>query len=177
MSSRRRAEIDRNATFDEDETPPVTVKDADAALYGALARVDGKRKAVERTRFGAFKITPKGLEIGEGAQQKDWDEAGQFIFQVESGIQWLIGDWLVYGDQVGWGETSILAEQLGRKTKTLIEYAYVARNVQLSIRMDNLSFGHHQLVAPLPHDEQVSTLAYAAEHGLSIAAFRKLLNP
>jgi hypothetical protein len=136
---------------------------------GGLALKDGE------VQIGAFKITGTGLEIGQHATQEEWSKVGELLFKLEGSIQWLIGDWLAYGEDVKWGETAIIAEQLGRKTKTLTEYAYVARNVKLSIRMDNLSFGHHQLVASLTPQEQSDALTYAAQHNLSVAAFRKEL--
>lgn len=175
MSNRRRAEINRNAAYEDEETPAPTLKDADAALYGALSRVDNKRKAIERTRFGAFKITPRGLEIGEGAQKQDWEEAGQFIFQVDKGIQWLIGDWLAYGEDVKWGDIPHIAKLMGKEEKTLYDLAYVARKVQFSVRTEKLTFTHHKLVAALTPSEQEEALAYAIEKNLPVSEFRKIL--
>jgi hypothetical protein len=175
MSSRRRAGINRDAAYDDEETPSLTLKDADAALYGALSRVDNKRKAIERTRFGAFKITPCGLEIGDGAEQKDWEEAGQFIFQVDSGIQWTIGDWLAYGLNLQYGDIPKLADRFGRDEKTLHHYKQICEKFEFTRRRVDLTFGHHEAVRALTSYEQDQALAYAAEQNLSVAALRKLI--
>src|SRR5690606_17166251 len=67
--------------------------------------------------------------------------------------------------------------------KSLREYAYVARSVEMSIRMDNLSFGHHQIVAgikdpvtkkPLKREQQ-KWLEKANTHGWSIKTLREAI--
>lgn len=174
MRNSRRNGIDRS-DIDDDKSIPPTLAEVDAALYGKLARVDGTRRAVERTRFGAFKLTATGLEIGDAPQQKDWEEIGQFLFQVELGIQWLIGDWLMYGEQVKWGEIEHIATSLGRDRNTLYGYVSVCRAINMLRRRNILSFGHHREVMSLPVDEQEAALNYAEQQGVSVADFRKWL--
>jgi hypothetical protein len=122
-----------------------------------------------------FQLTSTGLIAPESASSDAWIDLGRLLARLEGSLQWLIGDWIVYGEAIRWGDIPALAKELGFSDQTLRDYAYVARNVQLSIRIDKLSFGHHQVVAPLSPQEQWDALQYAAEHNLSIAAFRKVL--
>jgi hypothetical protein len=123
-------------------------------------------------RIGNFTVTRTGLLIGESATPDEWKGIGLLLLKLEGAIQWLIGDWFVYGEQI-WGRTyRETAEALGYSIKSLYTFAYVAENVHFSIRMENLTFGHHALVAKLPPEEQYVCLQYAAENNLSIAAMR-----
>lgn len=58
----------------------------------------------------------------------------------------------------------------GFERKTLREYAYVAR--KSSIRMDDLSWGHHQVVVPLSPPEQREWLEAALRNGWTVAELR-----
>lgn len=169
-AAKRRESINRNY-----EGRATTAEQVDAALYGQLARVDADRRNATRNQFGAFRLTGCGLEIGSDPRESDWRELGEFIFSLEGAIQWIIGDWLACGENHKWGDTAAIAASLGRETKTLYEYTYVARSVRFSIRMENLKFGHHQLVAAMNEDDQRAALTHASEHKLSIADFRKWL--
>lgn len=149
-----------------DELP---IKAADEATYGA-PRVDlGRRdiaslKVIANTlRAGHFTLTPTGLQAAEGATFEEWQQVGVILRRMDSSIQWLIGDWLNIGARA-WGQMyEPVAEALGYDAKTLREYAYIARSIELSIRMDNLSFAHHQLVASLEPDRQRYWLQLAAD--------------
>ena len=49
--------------------------------------------------------------------------------------------------------------------KSLYEAKYVAEHVQISMRMENLSWTHHSLVAPLPSRDQKKWLKKAEKSG------------
>lgn len=113
-------------------------------------------------------LTPIGIQVQGGFSQQEWERLGLAIANIESATQWYLGDWMAYGYGV-WGKTyEAVAEQYGYKTKTLYEYAYVAANVQFSIRNGKLSFGHHQKVAAMEPDQQIVWLAAAVEHGWTV---------
>jgi hypothetical protein len=162
---------DRYSVQTDEDTPTPQMPNASDIFIGRAANIP--RRPIERTRFGAFKITPKGLEISEGAQEKDWREAGEFIFQVESGIQWLIGDWLAYGDEVKWGNTDEIAANLGKEPQTLYNYTTVAKAIEFSRRRENVSFSHHGEVMGLTSEEQEYALSYVARNRMSQKDFRK----
>lgn len=134
---------------------------------GALALQDGNL-VVE-----GFQFSPIGLVAPEQFSEETWQQIGILLFRLEGSIQWLIGDWIVYGGQVGWGDLPYLAEKLGRSLQTLYNYSSVARAVEYYRRREELSFGHHDAVTKLEPDAQDAALAFAAENKLSVAAFRK----
>lgn len=176
MSARdRRAMIDRSSMLSGQSDNVSNLSEADAAFYGAVGKIDQQNGSIKRTQFGAFRITAKGLELTGDPNQNDWQELGKYLFFVEAAIQWLIGDWLVYGQDVAWGDATLLAEQFERNPHTFHNYMSVCRTVDISRRRDDLSFGHHEAVAKLSPDEQVQALAHAAKTGMGVADFRRWL--
>lgn len=61
----------------------------------------------------------------------------------------------------------------GYERGTLRDYAWVAR--KSSIRIDDLSFAHHRLVAPLPPDDQREWLTLALQNEWTVAELRREL--
>jgi hypothetical protein len=104
----------------------------------------------------------------------EWIDRGIVLGQSASEHQWAMADWMLWGeDHVTLKDAYDIAEAAtGYKRKTLQEWAYVARHV--SIRMENLTFGHHQAVAPLLPEAQKYCLEYAAANKLPIAALREM---
>lgn len=120
-----------------------------------------------------FQFSPTGLIPPEEMSYEAWEQVGHLLFRLEGSIQWLIGDWLVYGVQLQYGDVKQVATALGRDEYTLYNYMSVSRSVGTSLRNEVLSYHHHVAVAKLDPDEQVAYLQYAAEHKLSVANFRK----
>lgn len=67
------------------------------------------------------------------------------------------------------------ARVTGYDPKSLRNYAWVASRVQLSLRRDNLSYSHHELVAALEPDQQERWLRFASENRLSVEDLRMAL--
>jgi hypothetical protein len=127
----------------------------------AQGQRDGLRSSMVRSNR-AFTMTPTGLIADEGATFEQWQKVGEVLQKLDASIQWLLGDWLVYGERV-WGQTyEQIAEATGYEVTSLRQYAWVARGVDLSIRIDKLSFGHHMLVAGLEPESQRNWLGRAA---------------
>lgn len=59
--------------------------------------------------------------------------------------------------------------------ETVWQYAYVARSVEYSIRIEGLSFAHHQVVASMKPEQQRYWLDIASTQGLSVAKLRKAI--
>lgn len=117
----------------------------------ALANVDDMR-------VGRFQMTPTGLIAPDDATPEEFGHVGRILFNLDSSLQWLIGDWLVLVDGYQWGETGKLALHFGRKPQTLYNLKLVAKNVSFSLRKESLSYGHHALVAALDDDQQADWL-------------------
>lgn len=112
---------------------------------------------------GPFKATPTGLTVSRGdVPYEVWQAYGEGLERVEGAIQWVIGDWLNYGE-TRYGETYTQALELWQEEKIqkLRNYKWVSANVELSLRKDNLSWYHHLEVAKLEPNEQRSWLARA----------------
>jgi hypothetical protein len=124
-----------------------------------------------------FQFTSKGMIAPDNFDPETWEHVGNLLFKLEGSLQWLIGDWLVYGVERKYGDLASFASRFGRDERTLSDYIYVASKVKMSVRTDNLSFGHHKLVTTLNPEQQAHALRVAAEQGMSVAVFRKWLNP
>lgn len=126
-------------------------------------------------RVGSYIFTGNGLELDQETEpnEADWAQAGEILFMLEGKIQLLIGDWLVHGETT-WGKTyRELAERFNRDEKTLRNYRWVAQGVELSLRKDNLSFGHYNLVAGLTAKrEKRKLLDQASKHNWTVAELR-----
>lgn len=156
-----------------------SIDEIDKALFGKIKNPSAGGGLITTTasgevQIGSFTLTPMGLTVADGATYEEWDHVGLILRQLERSIQWLLGDWCNYGDRE-WGEKyTAIAEATGYAEKTLREYAYVAAN--LSIRVDKLSFKHHQIVAGMDAEEQRYWLNCAVDGGWSTAELRKAIN-
>lgn len=122
---------------------------------------------------GHFTLTKTGLIIGDEVTKEEWGELGQVLKGLNQSLQWIIGDWVNYGEKQ-WRETyDQIAEQTGLDKTTIYDFAYVARSVHFSVRTETLSFGHHKLVAKFDRKIQRQWLDYAAEKKLSVNAMRQ----
>jgi hypothetical protein len=125
-------------------------------------------------RFGRVDIDRVGIRVPEDITEQEYAELGAFLLDVASRIQWLLGDWLAYGENREWGETyQRVAEKFGYETNSLHNMAYVCRSVHFSLRREKLTFGHHKEVASRPPDEQSYWLGEAEREGWSVAALRQ----
>jgi hypothetical protein len=119
--------------------------------------------ASDEFRVGAFVWKPTGLIIDGEIRREDWEETGKLLKMLDSSMQWLIGDLIVHGESLRWGDQKTIAEAFGFEYGTVRVYASVCRNVEMLIRINSLDFAHHQLVASMPRSEQKRWLQAAAE--------------
>lgn len=131
--------------------------------------------------LAGFRVTSVGFESLEGIDAETWQKVGDALLYLEGSIQWLIGDWLAFGENIGYGDATRIAEQVGREAKTLHNWAWVARTIEFSLRRENLSFTHHKIIVEEcarqehPREARHSWLAYAAEHGLSVRELKQAI--
>lgn len=127
-------------------------------------------------QLGTYIVTRLGLKSG-GLNEAEWLEFGRLLKQFDGSLQWIIGDWLVEGE-LKWGKKYEQACALTNLAyDTVKDYAYVCRNVQLSVRTDNLEFGHHKLIASMEPELQKQWLDYAIQERMSVARMRLAINP
>ncbi len=98
---------------------------------------------------------------------------GESLQQMERSIMWWVGDWLNYGER-RYGEMYAQAvDATGYENGTLRTAKWVAGSFELSMRMDNLTWTHHQIVAALPSDERAALLTKAGRDGWTCADLRR----
>jgi hypothetical protein len=130
-----------------------------------------------KMQVGKFVLTPVGLEVRGEPSFEEWREAGEVLRYMEGSTHWWLGDWLNLGEQ-SYGEMYLKAEAaIGDSLSygTLRNCKSVAGKVELSRRRDNLSFAHHQEVAPLPPRDQTKWLKQAEDEGWTRAQLRAAL--
>lgn len=126
---------------------------------------------------GRFTLTATGMVIDPHATFDEWREIGDVLRRIDSSIQWLLGDWMAYAERQ-WGKTyEQVAEATGYNAKTLRNFAWVAWNVDSSLRRDTLSFEHHKIVAHLSPDAQEHFLSQAAAGNWSTRRLQNEIAP
>jgi len=129
--------------------------------------------------LSGFRLTTTGVDIPADTTEAQWTALGVMICKLGASVQWLIGDWLAFGDR-RWGKTyEQVAELTGYEVQSLRDMVYVASKV--SVRTDKLSFAHHKVVAGLAPEDQQAWLEWAMENGASskmlLAAIREWRRP
>lgn len=176
---------DRYTVTTDEDTPTPQMPSADEIFVGRPAMIPRRGGGAEvkdgQLTVGAFTLTESGLQVAGNGTSEDWGKVGDLLFKLEGSIQWLIGDWFAYGDNLEYGDLKARIEATGRDYDTVRNYMFVCRAFELSRRRYSLSFGHYQAAAPLPESDQDQALDYAEKNKLSVAAFRKMvqehLNP
>lgn len=137
----------------------------------AIAKLDPK----DLNLPGGISLGAVGVEITGKPTLTEWQMAMQFIDRCASASMWWHGDMLNYG-YATYGELASQEDGDGKySSETLYKAKYVSEHVPICIRMQNLSWAHHQAVAPLPIEEQTKWLAEASDSALPLADFRKSL--
>lgn len=127
---------------------------------------------------------------------EEWRDLATTIGDAARSIGFVIGDWLVYGQQnlFAWGgkddaarfpdkrvkhpDYELAIKTTGLDYSTLQNFAYVSRSVPYSLRSERLSWEHHRVLAKLPEDKQRHwiDLCHAEEetgHRISTRRLRK----
>ena len=125
-----------------------------------------------RDRDACSGLSPVAWRPARALEYRDWLLEGRRIGIFSRGSQWWVGDWLLYGTG-RWGEMyAAAAKATGYDPKSLRNYRYVASRVDASLRKDNLTFGHHALVASLEPNAQRTWLERAIHDRLSVEDLR-----
>lgn len=123
-----------------------------------------------------------GLEFHGELSFEEWCALAPQIGTSLRCMAFVIGDWLVYGE-----DKFISRKRQGRADPARYEmacratgidygilrnYAYVSRRVPLSLRNDRLSWEHHRAVAKLSQDDQERWLDIAAKPEANVSSRR-----
>jgi hypothetical protein len=96
------------------------------------------------------RLRPTALEIHESVDAAEWLEIGRRLGRIESGCQWWLGDYVNFGERkkyIDREKYDDVVRVTGKNRRTLSLFAWVARRVKSSTRVDDLHWSHHRKVA------------------------------
>jgi hypothetical protein len=106
-------------------------------------------------------------------EEQEWEA---HLAQLARGLnqrQWEIADAIIEA-KVEWGDKYTAAVRItGKNEKTLRKWVTVARKFESSRRRDNLTFGHHAVVASKKPDDQEKWLTKADKKGWTVDDLRR----
>jgi hypothetical protein len=122
-------------------------------------------------------FTELGLLIDDSVTEEEFIRLGEFLQHINKGIMFNLGDWCVFGE---FKDEFAMTPALGAvresyEDSTIKNAMWVCHKIPLSRRREELSFGHHQVVAPLPPEEQDYWLERAVKERLSVMKLRELV--
>lgn len=179
----RQKNINRDGFFEEaavqaDAPPDDFLQTLSPALmdgvgYGGqlMPVVQHKNGVVE---IGSFRLNPTGMVITAEVTREEWEAFYRGIQKIRRAMQWIVGDWMLYGAERGWVTSyEDMATLTGLKDVTVKNYTYVCRSIPASLRSDKLSFAHFQEVAPLEDGVKAEWLNHAVKNKLSVRQLRQ----
>lgn len=122
-----------------------------------------------------FVLTRRGLTVPETASDEDFVFVMGYLLDIGDRIQLWLGDLLV-AIGIRYGTTyQAIAEWSGREVKTLQNYKSVCERIESSLRKEDLTFGHYNIIAGLDEGERPYWIEKASSHGWSIAELRRAI--
>lgn len=127
--------------------------------------------------FSGFHFFKNGLKpLHDNVSFEEWQNCGAWIKRTNGSVQFWLGDWINYGEKTYGEKYAQAIDVTEMEYQSLRDVAYVARNVDLSRRRDNLSFDHHREIASLEPELQEKLLDMAEKEDIKSKEFRKLKN-
>lgn len=158
-----------------DAPPPATPYPSavPAVLAGVLDTVSADVKPPDALDLEHFKLGPTGLVVKGKPSFDEWSNIGGMLRLFEQGVQWLLGDWVNFGEGE-WGDKTAQVIDAERFTESTIRvYAWTAAKVPPKNRIPGLSYSHHQTVAEFTPSEQEKWLTRALKHDWSISDLKR----
>lgn len=150
-----------------------------SAVRKEAAAADRRSTKCSRSPLLAgFDVHRVGVTIDAGIDQRTWYEFGKLLQVVDYARDWIIADWLVFGEhQYGDKIYESAARLLGKSPRTWEDYAYIARNVRISERSEILPALVHRPVARFSDDPRLQRelIELAEENSLSKATFELVI--
>jgi hypothetical protein len=116
-------------------------------------------------------ITPVGLKITARFSREQYQAFGTTLQAIHRSILWWAGDLLVFGERT-FGEE--FAQAIGEYSKqTLCNAMWVSSRIELSRRLETLSWSHHQEVASLEPRAQDKLLKAAVDNNWNVHELRQ----
>lgn len=175
MSKSFQDELDQshNSIYDENELSlPTDFFEVEDEPRGLVVHEGGD---IEVNHITATSI---GLLISEGVTEEEWEIFGDTLVRFHTSYQWLVGDFLIYGEDHHYGRVREFGDRLGVKGATVSNWKSVCRAIEPSRRREELTFTHHTEVAGLPTEMQERWLEKAYNNGklYSVKRLRREIN-
>jgi len=117
-------------------------------------------------------ITETGLTINAPLSYAEWESLGFRLQRAHRSILWILGDWLVWGQDHFNEEFSQAIEARGYSVQTLLNAQWVASRVAPRSRRRELSWSHHLEIASLPVSDQDKFLQEAVDQDWGVRELR-----
>jgi len=127
--------------------------------------------------LGPFHASVGGLEISGMVPFELWAEYGKGLQVVHAAIHFVIGDWLIYGEEHYGDAYAQALAMLPYDKQTLMNDKFVASHIPPERRRIHLTHSHHAAVAPLPPNEQDEWLERAEEEEWTRQELRAAMRP
>ena len=106
-----------------------------------------------------------------------YEAIGRMLFITRDRLQFLVGDWLNYGENTYESDVYVQAAHMtGASTRSLYNWRYVAHSVPPQRRLATVDYSHHAEVASLSASDQKRILKATEREGLSKMQVRDLAN-
>lgn len=105
-------------------------------------------------------------------QPPEWAAIGRELGGISRCNQWWLGDWVRYGNAKFGEKYSRASKITGYDAQTLMNMVYVSSRIEISRRRENLSWSHHEAVAPLEPELQDHWLDRAIADKFSVSDLR-----
>lgn len=145
-----------------------------------MNEIEVSKNSIPAISHGPFMATPYGLEIEDGkpVPYETWEAYGKGLQRIEGAIQWVIGDWLRFGE-FNYGEKYAQATDAWPETKQqqLANYQWVSNAYlygERSVRTE-LSWSHFERAASLEEPLRSQLLDEANEKEWSVRDLKQAI--
>lgn len=107
-----------------------------------------------------------GLHLPNDLPFEEWEALGGVLVTMEKSVQWMLGDWLNYGER-RFGDKAFQAIATGYATGTLRAAAWVAHRFPRGERDPAITWSHYRELASLPEEQANDLLVEVKAEGLS----------
>ena len=125
-------------------------------------------------------LTRVGLSLRDGLDVSEWADIGDFLMRIREGILWCLGDYINFGNHEFGEKYGERLKQFGKNVeargyskKTLYQAAWVAKKIDISRRLETLSWNHHLAVAGQGPEDQTKFLQWADEKKATVEQLRE----
>lgn len=121
-----------------------------SATAGALATVETPGLGIGP----GIVVSTTGITLPPDMLYEDWEALAEPLNVARRGINWALGDWLNYGENRYPERYANAIEITDLDDTSLMNIAWVARQVRPDVRMAEVSWSHHRCVAPIDDDDE-----------------------